>query len=140
MKKTSIIAAAVLSLTVAGCSAKQNVDFSKNNVASISTVNSLYNLSEIAIEDGNYSESVNYLEELVVKDGNTKRSRIMFNYGMARTHLKMSSDYGGDFGGRQKNRDLALGYFEKVVELIDSDIEFNAYRLKSDSWVKYLSN
>jgi hypothetical protein len=136
MKKSPIIVAAALSLVLAGCSAKQRIDPSRMSSRSeFHKVESLYSLSESAIKEGKYPEATNYLEKMLVEDGRTEQNVILFNYGMARNHLEMSKD---NLRERQNNRVLALRYFEKVIELTDGDARFNSYRVKSDSWAKYL--
>lgn len=137
MKKSSILVAGALSLAIMGCASQRNVNFSERPSSFVSEADSLYALSTQSIEDGNFDSSIGYLEEILIIKGDNTEKEILFNYGMARTHLGMASDYGKE---RQKNRQTALEYFRKVIDLTEEDVQFNSYRLKSEAWAKYLSN
>ena len=133
MKKSSIFIAAALSLAIGGCTAHQQIDSTRmeRKPISISRVDSLYALSEEAVKEGDYNIAEGLLEEILIKNGYKQENKVLFNYGMARMCLERSNEPSQD---RIKNRHLALGYFKKVVELTENDVEFNAYRLKSDAW------
>jgi tetratricopeptide (TPR) repeat protein len=137
MKKSSIFIAAALSFAIGGCAAHQKIDPNRmqDGLIHVSRADSLYSLSEEVVKNGQYQDAIGYLEEILEGNDRTEKNEILFNYGMARTHLEMSRD---NLRERQKNRVAALDYFEKVIELTDGDARFNSYRMKADSWARYL--